>query len=330
MARIVLGLGSSHSPMLNMQPDEWPGYEERERAGNIPLLNREGQAVAFDELVATADPRVTGYINPAERVQRHRRTEAAITRLGTVIDRAALDALIVVGDDQFELFDRSNLPAMLIYCGQTIRNAPFEDHDQRPDFLLRAYQRNCEKSGVRDYPVAETLARHLVETLIEHEFDVATANILPPGIGEGHAFGFVHKRLMLGTVVPIVPVMLNTYYPPNQPSPRRCYRLGQAFAAAARSFPGDARVGIMASGGLSHFVIDEELDQIVIAALRAKDAAALQALPRERLNAGSSEIRNWICVAGAAEHLTLDWLDYVPCYRTPAGTGTAMCFASWS
>ncbi len=86
----------------------------------------------------------------------------------------------------------------------------------------------------------------------------------------------------------------------------------------------------MASGGLSHFVIDEELDQIVIAALRAKDAATLQELPRERLNAGSSEIRNWICVAGATEHLTLDWLDYVPCYRTPAGTGTAMCFASWS
>ncbi len=60
-------------------------------------------------------------------------------------------------------------------------------------------------------------------------------------MGEGHAFGFVHKRLMPRAVVPIVPVMVNTYYPPNQPSPRRCYRLGQAFAAAVKSFPEDAR-----------------------------------------------------------------------------------------
>ena len=132
MARIVLGLGSSHSPMLNMQPDEWPGYEERERAGYIPLLDRKGQPVAFDARVAAADPRVAGCIDPAERVRRHRRTEAAIARLGAILDGAALDALIVIGDDQFELFDRSNQPAMLLYCGPTIRNAPFEDHDARP------------------------------------------------------------------------------------------------------------------------------------------------------------------------------------------------------
>jgi 3-O-methylgallate 3,4-dioxygenase len=125
-------------------------------------------------------------------------------------------------------------------------------------------------------------------------------------------------------------VLVNTFYPPNQPTPRRCYRLGQALAAAVGSFPGEMRVGIMASGGLSHFVIDEALDRAVTAALEAKDAAALQALPRERLEAGSSEIRNWICLAGAVEPLALDWAEYVPCYRTRAGTGTAMGFASWS
>jgi len=68
----------------------------------------------------------------------------------------------------------------------------------------------------------------------------------------------------------------------------------------------------------------------VIAALRAKDAAGLENLPRHKLNAGSSEIRNWICAAGALEHLQLDWLTYVPGYRTLAGTGTGMCFAAWS
>ena len=68
----------------------------------------------------------------------------------------------------------------------------------------------------------------------------------------------------------------------------------------------------------------------LIAALRAKDAAALAGLAPALLQAGSSEIRNWICAAGALEHLSVTWVEYQPGYRTPAGTGTAMCFAHWA
>ena len=60
-----------------------------------------------------------------------------------------------------------------------------------------------------------------------------------------------------------------------------------------------------------------------------KDAAFLRTLPRNKLHAGSSEILNWVAVAGAAEALDLDWFEYVPGYRTPAGTGTGMSFATW-
>jgi len=56
----------------------------------------------------------------------------------------------------------------------------------------------------------------------------------------------------------------------------------------------------------------------------------LQSLPRHKLNSGSSEIRMWICVAGAAEHLDFAWSRYVPGYRTPAGSGTGLGFALWS
>ena len=55
--------------------------------------------------------------------------------------------------------------------------------------------------------------------------------------------------------------------------------------------------------------------------------SALQDLPRARLNSGNSEIRNWICAGGALEHLDLRWVTYCPGYRTPAGTGTGLCFA---
>jgi hypothetical protein len=89
-------------------------------------------------------------------------------------------------------------------------------------------------------------------------------------------------------------------------------------------------VGVLASGGLSHFVVDEELDTMALDAIKKKDLAALARLPRERMNSGNSEIRNWIVATGATEHLDLKWNTYVPCYRSPAGTGCAMAFAEWA
>ena len=325
MAKLVLGVGSSHSPMLNMPAADWPLYAGPDL--RLPHYDRSGRRISYEELKRAADPAIAAFVTPEEMARRHARNEAAIAHLAAVIAAARLDALIVVGDDQEEIFSPANQPAAAIYWGETIPSLPFPADIDRLPFLRRAYQRNCEPEGERLYPVDAALARHLIEALVDREFDVAALKALPGGVGEGHALGFVHKRLM--AAAPIVPIVLNTYYPPNQPTPRRCYRLGQAIAAAVATFPGDARVGMLASGGLSHFVVYEDLDREVMRALREKDAAALQNLPRSRLEAGSSEIRNWICLAGAVEPLSVDWLEYVPCYRSLAGTGTAMCFATW-
>jgi hypothetical protein len=86
----------------------------------------------------------------------------------------------------------------------------------------------------------------------------------------------------------------------------------------------------LGSGGLSHFVVDEELDRRVLKVLQEKDVDAIASLPLERLQSGSSEIRNWITTAGSAQHLDMEVFDYVPCYRSPAGTGCAMAFAQWT
>ena len=85
----------------------------------------------------------------------------------------------------------------------------------------------------------------------------------------------------------------------------------------------------MASGGLSHVILDEEIDDMTLTALKAKDADALANLPVDRLTGGTSEIRNWVVLAGAPEPLDMTLIDYVPCYRTMAGTGCGMGFASW-
>lgn len=146
----------------------------------------------------------------------------------------------------------------------------------------------------------------------------------------GHAFGYFYRRIMSENIVPTIPIMVNTYYLPNQPTLNRCYELRRQLRAAVEAMPGDVRIEVIASGGLSHFVIDEEIDGITMKALREGDREALISMPRERLNSGTSEIRNWIAMAGATEHLDHQWSDYVPSYRSPAGTGCAMGFGIWS
>jgi len=335
MARITLGIGTSHTPMLNVGVDDWLRFEELDR--RRAHLHKDGRPATYDELLAIAPPSLRAELAPEKLARRHAEAMAALGRLHETLIGSKLDVVVVVGDDQKELYHDDHMPSVLVYRGETIANVPNRttvsmdpDVAWRPDWARRASARYYEVSETRHYPVHATLANHLIAGLIEREFDVATANALPKGEGEGHAFGFVHQRIMERAAIPIVPVFLNTYYPPNQPSPRRCYKLGQAIREAIESYPEGLRVGIVASGGLSHFTVDEALDGNVIRALREKDAGALQSLPREQLNSGNSEIRNWICAAGALEHLDLQWVQYAPGYRTPAGTGTGLCFGYWT
>jgi len=90
-------------------------------------------------------------------------------------------------------------------------------------------------------------------------------------------------------------------------------------------------VALMASGGLTHFVIDEDFDQQIIAAMKAGDEDALARFPENYFKVGTAEIKNWYPVIAAANAAGLKYhqIDYVPCYRSEAGTGNAMCFAYW-
>jgi hypothetical protein len=327
MARIVVGMGTSHTPMLNAPATDWPRFIERD-SRRTNLLDVEGRLTSYEQQLKHAPPGITGEISPERMASRHAAVQGAMVRLGDYLRDARLDALIVCGDDQEELYHSDNMPGILVYYGETIANVPLKPVPN-PDWGWRASARWHEEKEPKLYPVHTGLARHLIDQLIDREFDVAASDATPRDEGEGHAIGFVHKRIMQD-VVPVVPVCINTYYPPNQPTPRRCYRLGQAIRAAVESYPGDLRVGIIGSGGLSHFVVDEALDRGFLDMLRNKDAAAIESLPREKLNSGSSEIRNWIAVAGAVEHLSLEWSLYEPGYRTPAGTGTGLGFAYWA
>lgn len=329
MARIILGIGTSHSPALNSPAMDFLHHADRDRA-NPNHRDRRGNACTYDELLAQADPSIKEQITSDVIETRVESCARAIERLSAVLTDARLDALIIVGDDQHEQYRDDNMPSMLIYAGENIRNELLPLPASAPAYWRHARSQYHEEHLPRDYPVAADLAGQLTEFLIDSDFDISHASKLSRDHGEGHAFGFVHRRLMAQSTIPIVPVILNTYYPPNQPRPRRCYDLGRTIRAAVESWDKEGRIGILASGGLSHFTIDEDFDHQILDACRDKDAATLRAVPVEKLNSGNSEIRNWITVAGAVEHLDTDWQVYEPCYRSEAGTGCGMAFAVWS
>lgn len=326
MAQVVLGLGSSHSPQLSTPPEIWPQHAERDKR-NPDLRRADGRVYSYEELAAAVDTSIQKELTQATWQRRYEACQRGIKKLGELLTEVSPDIVVMIGDDQKELFHEENMPALLVYSGETIRNTPRYGHKAPPALQAAAW---AYGETTQDYPVASDLAKHVIHALIEQEFDVAHSRALPPDQGMGHAFSFIYGRIMPGKVLPTVPIMLNTYYPPNQPTPKRCYALGQALRRAIESWPHDSRVAVIASGGLSHFVIDEELDHQVIEAMQANNTAALTSLPQEQLNSGNSEIRNWIAVAGAVEHLQMQLIDYVPCYRSPAGTGCAMGFAQWT
>jgi 3-O-methylgallate 3,4-dioxygenase len=330
MAELVLGLASSHSPQLSTPADGWAGRGERDK-GNPELIGTDGITSNYEGLLARTDTvRIAKEITPEKFEQRHQQNQAAIAHLSQKMYDARLDVLVMVGDDQQEYLLDDNMPAFCVYWGSQVKVAGHEAGPSTGNRHLIGY--NTEDQHA---PTDSALGRHIIEQLMDAEFDVGRSSFLDPSRGGrakggiGHAFGYVYNRLMTGATIPTVPVMLNTYYPPNQPTPKRCYNLGRALKSAIESWPQDIRVGILASGGLSHFVVDEDLDQQALAGMKAKSVEKLSALPREKINSGSSEIRNWIVVTGATEHLDMDVVDYVPCYRSPAGTGCAMGFATW-
>lgn len=329
MARLAAAFGSSHSIMLVSQREDWQHGFRLIDPKNPHYYDRRGEKTDYESLLAAAPPGAEAMVTPEKMGERFDAAQAAMDALGLRIREARLDVLLIVGDDQTELFRTTNNPAFAIYYGPTIRNTAREPAAPGDNWVKSARMWRHEPEADREYPVKSDLAEWLIRRLCERDFDIAAMDGLERGKFEGHAFQFVHRRLLQGHELPVIPVILNTFDPPNQPTPRRCVALGRALRELIAEWPQDIRVGVIASGGLSHFVVDEELDRKVIAAVRDKDGTALAAFDPKQLQAGSSEIRNWLVVGEMARELDLEWIEYVPGYRTPALTGTGLAFAAW-
>lgn len=356
MAEIVLGIGTSHTGMFAIDPAEWTAYEALDQSKDELVFPPEGLAMSFEDAVAThVPPEIKAKDRGVETFRRDAaRCQSALDTLAATVAEARPDVTVIVSDDQDEWFFEDNMPAFLVYWGDTVTLVPrpVRRGDRIEQLIADGYGKHRF-----DARVASDLGRHVIDHLVEHDFDISHATYhretyggrvarrYPTRTGEldvvrrtteksqgiPHGFAFVLTRLLDPAACSILPIVQNTCYPPNVPTSRRCFAFGQAIADSIRSWDSDARVAIVASGGLSHFVIDEEFDGSVLQGLADKDEKLLTTLPRERYYSATSEALNWVTVGGALHHtdLAFELVDYVPTYRSEAGTGGGWAFGRW-
>lgn len=336
MAKIVLGLGTSHGPQLMVPPESWELREPADRKN--PHQWYKGKSYSFDELFALrkGEKDFAREMTIENKRARFAKCQEATKVLRQVYGEVKPDVAVIIGNDQFEVFSEVNIPAFSVFWGETFQNIPKtpEQMAKLPQGAAPAEKGYCPPE-ITTYSGQPALGKHIIESLGADSFDIAQSTRLPVGpTGANsipHAYGYVYRQIMQDDVIPNVPVMVNTHYPPNRPSAGRCFEFGRALARAIQSWDADRTVALIASGGMTHYVINEEFDHKVFGAVRRGDWETIKTLPENMFEAGTAEHKNWIPVYGAMAEagLTMTLVDYVPCYRSVAGTGNAMGFAYW-
>ncbi len=182
-----------------------------------------------------------------------------------------------------------------------------------PTFALGLAERfGIADEGFGRRPVPEVmgdpqLAWHLAESLILDEFDLTLVNEMEVdhGLTVPLSVAFGQPEAWPCKVIPLAVNVVQ--YPP--PTGNRCYRLGQAIRRAIDSYPGDDRVAIFGTGGLSHQLqaqraglINEEWDARFLDMLVDDPEAAARITHLEYLREAGSEgieLVMWLIMRGA-------------------------------
>jgi hypothetical protein len=252
------------------------------------------------------------------------RVEAAFRSLRGQVEEYQPDALIVVGDDEHEMFSEACTPAISVFTGEEMWGTSAPSYIDQPPEASRI-----------DIPVHAELAKVVLQGLMRRGFDPANSSAMKPfgrpDRGAPHMLAFTAKKVFHELSIPIIPIFLNVQYPP-MPSGKRCWDLGVALADIFKGRK--QQIAIYGSGGLSHDPfgpragwIDEPLDRWILERIeqgRGEELTALFSFDSDTMRGGTGEVRSWITVAGAC-----NWparvLDYLPVHHAKTG----LAFAYW-
>lgn len=161
----------------------------------------------------------------------HNAVYGALDKMHQHLTDSRPDLLVIFGSDHFASFHLDNMPAFCIGIGN-----------------------HTETLGDAGVPAAgfemhEPFCRFLASFLLDAGIDIATSRKLKLD----HAFASPLHFLVPNANIPLVPIMINTNAAPLAPL-RRAHQLGSVVGTAISAFPGDTRVAVLGTGGLSHWL----------------------------------------------------------------------------
>ena len=241
---------------------------------------------------------------------------AAYRELGVRLNAAHADIIVEIAPDHWSNFFINNLPNVCIGVGAT--------HLGPPEPFLKAFGHDT-LSGEPHF------ANHLLETALNEGFEPSVSHQL----ALDHGFCIPLWRMELDPLPPIVPIVINSLEPP-MPTIVRCIAWGKLIAHAIATFPGDARIAVVASGGLSHSIgeptmgaIDEPFDAGCIAAFEhGGEGDIVRYLDRTLATAGNgaAEVRNWVTAHAVAGSTGFELISYQPISEVYVGCA----WAAWN
>jgi aromatic ring-opening dioxygenase catalytic subunit (LigB family) len=264
-------------------------------------------------MAMTHSPGLTGWFDRASQDYQEQALRAT-TEMRERLAGARPDVLVLFSNDHLLNWPINNTPEYTVGIGAE-HVGPADWYD--------------EWLGLAKYrvPGHPALARHIVNAGARRGLAVSYLRQMQFDDGISVPLHYLNPAM----TIPVVPVTMNCTVPPI-PVPQRAYAVGTMLRAVLREYPGDERIAVIATGGLSHepggphyFWVDEEFDLWFLDLLKKGDHQALLrecTLPRMEAagSGGTAELLAWILVlaftAGPAEVLA-----YMPAIAWRSGTG---------
>jgi len=174
MAEIVLGIGSSHGPLLSTPPEQWDLRAKADRENKKHWFR--GKTYDFETLLKERAPGFADQVTVEVRRDRFQQCRRAMEVLGKKFKETAPDAVVILGNDQREFFDEGLTPSITVYRGAQIKNVQHL-HEDAPGLNI-AEPGNSPEEGAT-YPGASELADHILDSLAAEDFDLAQSDITP-------------------------------------------------------------------------------------------------------------------------------------------------------
>lgn len=252
--------------------------------------------------------------DPAPDRERARRILDGMTELGCRAAAARPDVLLIITSEHLFNMDLDVQPPFTV--GTATEWMPFGDLD-----IPR-----------RPFPGHRDFARQLVTHCNRAGFDMAVSETIRPDHGVALPLLFIRPWGR----IPVVPLFVNSNMEPA-PAPPRCLTLARSIREyITTSRPADERVGVVASGGMSHWLmiegtgsIAEEFDQEWIDRFTTGRGHEFAELSSDEIaeNAGNGglEIINWMMMTAMVPGAQGEKIFYepMPAWMTAMG-GIAM------